>query len=149
MGMRTELIRKDLRIFVADRRGVITTIMVPIALASLMAMLYGGMSGGSGKGQKPRPVPLAVADQDGSDISKALIEDLRKQGLVTPSVMSRSDAEAAVRGGKFSSALILPEGFGNDAPNAMFSGRNKPQLELIYDPSKSVEMQVVQGALMR
>src|SRR4051812_21044567 len=98
MAIHRELIRKDLRIFFSDRRGMIISIIVPIALASLMATLYGGMQ--SKSGDKPKPVSIAVVDQDQSTLSKAFIEDLNKQGMVSVNEMPAADARSAIGGGK-------------------------------------------------
>src|SRR4051812_44880088 len=69
-GMIWELVRKDLRLFTADRKALITTIGVPIALASFMAAIYGGMNSGGGGGGKMNAVPMALVDEDGSAISR-------------------------------------------------------------------------------
>ena len=142
-----ELVRKDLRLFLADRKSVITTIGVPIALASFMAAIYGNMGGGGGGG-KMNAVPMALVDEDHSAISKGVAEDLAKAGMVEPRAMSVDEASAAVRGGKIGTAMILPAGFGSQASTGMFGG-DRPSVRILYDPSKSSEAQIVRGALMQ
>src|SRR4051794_35526582 len=96
-----ELVRKDLRLFLADRRGIIVSIGVPIVLASFMAVIYGGMaSSSSGRGgTKMNAVPIALVDEDQSSLSRGVIEDLTKAGMVEPRAMSADDATSAVRTG--------------------------------------------------
>src|SRR5262249_15212975 len=38
-------------------------------------------------------------------------------------------------------------GFGDAAGSAFFAGRNKPELDLLYDPSRSAELAMVRGIL--
>jgi ABC-2 type transport system permease protein len=144
-----ELVRKDLRMFVADRKAMITTVLVPIALASFMAAIYGGMNmGGGGGGGKMNAVPTALVDEDRSAISRGVAEELAKAGMVEPRAMSADEAATAVRTGKIGTAMILPAGFGAKASTAMF-GDEQPKVRILYDPSKASEAQIVRGALMQ
>jgi ABC-2 type transport system permease protein len=145
-----ELVRKDLRLFAADRRGIIVSIGVPIVLASFMAVIYGGIgsSNSGGGGTKMNAVPVALVDEDRSAISRGVAEDLAKAGMVEPRPMSADDATNAVRTGKLGTALILPAGFGEHATTAIFGG-DAPSVRVLYDPSKSSEAQIVRGALMQ
>lgn len=138
---------KDLRLFFADKKGVFITFAVPIAIASFMGSLVGGMGGGS-DGKLPKAIPVLVADGDGSELSKAFVAKLKAGGLVTPTVVSQVQAEKDVKSGKAGVAVEIPKGFGEEAPQAMFSGK-APTLTLLYDPSKSLEMQAGQGAIMQ
>jgi len=144
-----ELVRKDLRLFLADRRGIIVSIGVPIVLASFMAVIYGGIgSSNNGGGAKMNAVPIALVDEDRSPISRGVINDLTKAGMVEPRAMNADDAATAVRTGKLGTALILPAGFGDRATSAIFGG-DAPGVRILYDPSKSSEAQIVRGALMQ
>jgi ABC-2 type transport system permease protein len=144
-----ELVRKDLRVFASDRKAMITTIAVPIALASFMAAIYGGInSGGGSGGNKMNAVPTALVDEDHSAISRGVTEELAKAGMVEPRAMSADEASAAVRAGKIGTAMILPAGFGAKSSTAMFGG-DQPRVRILYDPSKSAEAQIVRGALMQ
>jgi ABC-2 type transport system permease protein len=146
-----ELVRKDLRLFLADRRGIIVSIGVPIVLASFMAVIYGGIgSSNNGRGgTKMNAVPIALVDEDQSPISRGVIDDLTKAGMVEPRAMSADDATSAVRTGKLGTAMILPPGFGDHATTAIFGGGDAPRIRILYDPSKSSEAQIVRGALMQ
>ena len=65
----TALVRKDLLVFFTDRRAVILTLAIPIAIASF----FGSIFSGSGDQEAAR-VPVAMIDQDGSAVSKRLID---------------------------------------------------------------------------
>ncbi|CAN5381878.1 ABC transporter permease [soil metagenome] len=140
------LAMKDLRLFFKDKKGVLITFAVPIAIASFMGSLTAGLGGG---GDKPmKAVPILVADSDGSELSKAVIAKMKATGMVEPTAASQADAEAKVRKGDWGVAFEIPKGFGKEAPNAMFGGK-APKLTLLYDPSKALEMQASQGAIMQ
>jgi ABC-2 type transport system permease protein len=44
-------------------------------------------------------------------------------------------------------AVIIPPGFGEGAGRALLAGRERPQLELLYDPSRAAELAMVRGIL--
>ena len=44
-------------------------------------------------------------------------------------------------------AAVIPKGFGDDAARALFRGENKPEIQLLYDPSHGPELQMVRGML--
>ena len=54
------MIRKDLQLFLTDRRAVIMSLVAPIAIASFFGSIF---SGGSGETAK---IPIAIVDQDNS-----------------------------------------------------------------------------------
>ena len=62
------LVRKDLQIFFTDRRAVILTLAIPIAIASFFGSLFSGQSD-----SEPARTALAMVDQDGSPLSKRLV----------------------------------------------------------------------------
>ena len=56
-------------------------------------------------------------------------------------------AEASVRAGKTTVAAVLPKGFADTAGRAFFRGGDRPQIQLLYDPSHGAEMAMVRGIL--
>jgi len=52
-----------------------------------------------------------------------------------------------VRAGKLRGAIVLPGGFGERAPRAMFRPGSKPEIEIHVDPSQSIAMALVKGLL--
>ena len=83
MGVYAALVRKDLQIFFGDRRAVILTLAVPIAIASFFGAIFSG-AGGGGTSEPARIAVMAV-DDDQSAISKAIVarngEGLSAEGL--------------------------------------------------------------------
>ena len=60
-----------------------------------------------------------------------------------------TDAEArdAVKRGRTSVAIIIPKGFGDASGKAFFGNGEKPPLDVLYDPSHTVEVAMVRGIL--
>ena len=136
------LVKKDLRLFLGDRRAVMISFVVPLALASLMGMVFGGSGGSDASG-----IDVVVVDQDHSPVSQEIVQALGADKTVALKSMAEDAARAQVRAGKASVALVLPKGFGDQAQRSFFVGRDKPQLELLYDPSHTAELAMVRGIL--
>lgn len=145
MSILIALILKDLRLFFADRKAVIITFIVPIAIASFMGSITSGSASNDGPKNK---IKVLVVDEDRSSVSEKIFKKLQDGELTKAEIVDRAAAEKAVKEGKAPLAVMLPKGFGKEASNAMFNG-TPPKLELIYDPSKSLEMQAVQGVVMQ
>src|ERR1700731_866640 len=137
------LVRKDLKLFFNDRKSVIVGLVVPIVLASFFGYLFGGQRGNA----ETSKVPVLIIDQDGSDISRGLITQLAGDKTLDVKPSEFGAAREAVRKGKATAAIIIPKDFGNNAGRALFSGANKPNLELLYDPSHHMELGMVKGIL--
>jgi ABC-type multidrug transport system permease subunit len=136
------MIRKDLLLFFSDRRSVIVSFAVPIAIASFFGSIFNGPRTG-----EPAKINVMVVDQDGTTISKSIVAGATgdRNLRVTP-----ADVDAArdsVRRGKTAVAVIIPKGFGDAAGSAFFSGGAKPELELAYDPSRNTELAMVRGIM--
>ena len=63
------MVRKDLLLFFSDRRSVIVSFVVPIAIASFFGSIFSGPSNSS----EPARIAVAVVDHDVSLISKAIL----------------------------------------------------------------------------
>src|ERR1700686_193864 len=139
--------RKDLKLFFNDRKAVIVGLLVPIVLASFFGYMFGGQSGKA----EASKVPVLVIDQDGSDISRGLITQLASDKNLDVKPSTLDAAREAVRKGKATAAIVIPKDFGKDAGRALFTGANtgasKPELDVLYDPSHSVELGMVKGIL--
>jgi ABC-2 type transport system permease protein len=141
------LILKDLKLFAADRRDVIVTIVVPIALAAFMAYIFGSRADGP-DGASDVALPVAIVDRDDTPLTRAIIEDMRRSGVLKPEVMSPEGASGNVTTGRHSAAIFIPPGFSQRATASLFSA-GKPEIRILYDPSKSIELQVVRGGLLQ
>ncbi len=138
------LIRNDLRIFATDRRAMIIGVLVPI----LIAAFFGYVFGGNGNAESAK-IPIAVVDEDHSDVSRAIIADLGQESLVSVQMLDRSQAQRLVRAGKFQVAAVLPPNFAAGATAALYTDQERPQVELLIDPSQSLSGRIVEGVFVR
>src|SRR6185295_10952971 len=67
------MVRKDLQVFFSDRRAVIMSFLVPIAIASFFGSIFSGPT----RSSEPAKIPIIVVDQDESAISKAIVSGLQ------------------------------------------------------------------------
>lgn len=134
------LVRKDLVLYFSNRRALVMSIVAPIAIAAF----FGALAGGD---HKTSPIPVAFADLDRSPLSQQIGAALRKDSALELRDLAEAEAVTAVREGDVRAAIVLPAGFGQAAPAAMFGGSEKPRIVLHYDPSQSVVLAIVQGLL--
>ena len=137
------LIRNDVRLYFADRRALITGVLVPILIAAFFGYVFGGAGPSEGQGK----IPVAVVDEDHSSVSRAITADLAADPLLQVSALDRAAAREQVKSGKKNAAAVFPRGFGEQTTQSLFSGANKPQVELLVDPSQSMGARVIQGLL--
>jgi len=137
------LIRNDLRLYFTDRRAVIVGVLVPI----LIAAFFGYIFGGTGRSEDQGKIPIAVVDEDQSSVSRAISTDLAADPLLQVSALDRAAAREQVKSGKQNAAAVFPQGFGEQTTKSLFSGANKPQVELLVDPSQNTSARLIEGLL--
>jgi len=139
------LVLKDLKLHLSNRRALILTLAVPIAIASFFGSIFGG---GSGK-TKPSGIAIQVANLDHSDISNEIVTNLMRDATLRVTLVAEPEARDAIRNGKVAVAVIFPKNFGPDATRAFFRPGAKPGLTILHDPSRNIEAGMVQGILMQ
>lgn len=135
------LVGKDLRLFFADRRAVIITVLVPFALAAFM----GAVTGGGERGK----IAVLLVDEDHSAMSQKIAAALTAEASFELETCALPEARDRVLRGKASVAVVLPAGFQRDAPKSFFSGAAKPEITLLYDPSDTSELAMARGVLVQ
>ena len=135
------MVRKDLQLFFSDRRAVIMSFIVPIAIASF----FGSIFSGPDRNAEPAKIPIMIVDQDGSAISKGIVSGVLSDRNLKMTPADVEEAKDSVRRGKTSAAIVIPPGFGDKAGTAFFNGRDKPELEVLFDPSHATEVAMVRG----
>jgi ABC-2 type transport system permease protein len=143
MGQLLAIVEKDLRLFASDRRAMIMSFVVPIAIASFFGSIFAN-PGGSGE---PVRIAVAIVDQDGSAIARRVVASARASGSLNVTTPTADQARDLVRRGRTNVAVILPPGFGEAAGRAFLTGGEKPPVTVLYDPSHPVEMAMVRGIL--
>jgi len=142
MNALSALVRKDLVLYFSNKRAVMITLAAPI----LIAAFFGAVMGGPPK--KPARVPVAMVDQDASPVSKSIVASMKADSSFDLREVPEREALALVREGKVRAAAVVPKGFGEAAPRALFvPGAAKPQVVVHYDPSQAMALQMVKGLL--
>ena len=138
------MVHKDLLLFLSDRRSVIVSFVVPIAIASFFGSIF---SGGAGQDTEAAKIAVAIIDHDSSAISKGIVTGMQGDKNFKVTTPSEAEAREAVRGGRLAAAVIVPKGFGDAAGSAFFGDGEKPPLNVIFDPSRSTEKAMVSGIM--
>ncbi len=136
------LVRKDLRIFFSDQRAVLISIAAPIAIASFMGYIFGGH-----REAESSRIPVLVSDRDESAISRGITAGLQADKALVVSLATPAEARDKVRKGSAAAAVVIPKNFGNRTARAFFYTAEKPEIEVLYDPSRSTERSMVEGIL--
>jgi ABC-2 type transport system permease protein len=137
------LVRKDIQLFFVDRRALLMSFAIPIAIGSF----FGYVLGGAGDQANQSKIPILAVDQDGSAISHDIVTRLSGEKALDVKPSNPSDARAAVRKGTANVAVIIPPNFGQNAGRAFFGPRQKPEIAVLFDPSHSAERAMVTGIL--
>jgi ABC-2 type transport system permease protein len=137
------MVRKDLQLFFSDKRSVIVSFVVPIAIASFFGSIFSGPS----RSSEPAKIAVAIIDQDSSPISTGIVAGMQADKNFKVTTPLEAEARDAVRRGRLAAAVIIPKGFGDAAGNAFFGDGAKPPLNVIFDPSRSTEKAMVSGIM--
>lgn len=138
-----------------DRASLALSFVLPIAFFSIFAMIFGGQHN-----TVPR-VHVIVVDQDKSTASRQLVGGLEREGSLIISTRPKSktkgqelpeytaaSAEAAVKAGDVSVALVIPQGWGQN-PISFGGSHSGPVIELLSDASDAIAPQMVGGLLQK
>jgi ABC-2 type transport system permease protein len=135
------LVRKDLILYVSDRRALLMHLVLPIVIAAFFGSVFGG---GDVKGGG---IAVALVQQDTSDAGNRIAAGLKADPNLHVTPLDLDHAREAVRKGSQSVAIVLPAGFAEAAGTAMFSNQTKPAIGLLYDPSQPAVLAMVKGML--
>jgi ABC-2 type transport system permease protein len=135
------LIRKDLILFLSDRRALLISLVLPIVIGAFFGSLMGGTKQGSA-------IEVALVQEDMSEIGQKIAAGLKSDSNMKITTLTRDAAEKAVRKGDKKVAVVIPAGFGAAAGEAFFNqGGGKPGIDLLYDPSQPAVLSMVKGML--
>ena len=140
-GAFTALVRKDLVLYLGNRRALVMGLLAPIVIAAFFGYLF------DSKHAQPSRIPVAITDQDGSALSQQLVAALRADASITLTELPEDAAAQAVVEGQQRAAIVLPAGLGAAAPGALFGAVARPEIVLRHDPSQAMVLPVVNGLL--
>jgi ABC-2 type transport system permease protein len=137
------LVRKDIQLFFTDRRALLISFAIPIAIGSF----FGYVLGGAGDQANQSKIEVLSVDQDSSSISREILTRLSSEKSLDVKPSTPDQARAAVRKGSATVAVIIPPNFGHSAGQAFFSSAQKPEIAVLFDPSHTAERAMVAGIL--
>ncbi len=88
-----------------------------------------------------------MIDLDGSPISKAIITGLQGDRNLKVATPTEVEARDLVKRGKTAVGIVFPKNFGDAAGRAFFGDGAKPDVNLIFDPSRNTELAMVRGIM--
>jgi ABC-2 type transport system permease protein len=136
------LVRKDVTLYLTNRRALLMALVAPVLIGAFMGAVLGGTPA------KPTAVPFAVVDLDQSAISKRVVATMSKDSAFAVQELPQAQAIELVRKGKLRAAAVIPAGFGKQASDALFRPNlAKPQIDLHYDPSQAATLTLIKGLL--
>jgi ABC-2 type transport system permease protein len=138
------LVRKDIAIFLRDRRALVVSVLTPIVVAGFFGFLFGGTGAG---GNTISRMKVGVVDLDNSALTKAVIESLTDDASLEIQILPEDQARQLVRSGKLRAAVVFPQGFEPAATGALVGVGQMPDVKLFYDPSQSMIRPMVAGLL--
>jgi len=136
------MVRKDLILYLNDKRALMLNLLMPIVLAAFFGSLFGGSGGGN-----TSKIEVGLVQQDSSVIGRKIGDALKADSTLKVLELSEQEAQAKVRAGKLAVAVVIPAGFGDAAGKALFRPQDKPELAMFYDPSQSTVLAMVKGLL--
>jgi len=134
-----------------DRVAQALTFLLPVLFFSIFALVFGNQANRSMKTR------VVVADEDGSDYSKRLVTALAAEGALTVQTtaerdgsggpVTRQTAEAMIRGGTLSVAVVLPKGLGEH--RRLWGQGSGPSVQVLADVADPIAPQIVSGLLQK
>mgnify|MGYP000044168290 CR=1 FL=1 len=70
--MMLTILKKDLRLYFSDKKGIIVTFLLPIIMITLFAFAFGGVGK---KKNAPKPLGVLVVDKDSTEAKWTLNND--------------------------------------------------------------------------
>ena len=129
---------KDLKLISKDKRAMVLTLLLPIALISLFAFAFGGAGGSN----DAHPIPIFVSDQDSTVTTKDILAKLDTlKSLYVKHLPFKEAKEEVVKGSRVA-VLVFYKGFGDSVKNG-----NTPAMELFYDQSRQIESGILRQIL--
>ncbi|WP_421918949.1 ABC transporter permease [Marinifilum sp.] len=129
---------KGIKRYFKDRTAVFLSLLLPIVLITIFALMYGGI----GKSEKSKAVNLLFADEDNTALSQEVFTKLDADEGLKLEPKTYAEAESLIKKGKRTAVLVLYKGF----QDSVEMGKKVP-MELFYDQAKEIEMGLLQQAL--
>ncbi len=137
--MLSNILKKDLKIYFSDKKGVLVTFLLPIIMITLFAFAFGGVGK---KKSAPKPLGVLVVDKDSTETSQEIIGKLNAMQTIRLIASEEEKALDFVKKGKNVAALVFGKGFSD----AVAADTDLP-IELKYDAARDLQMRIVHTVL--
>src|SRR5262249_53375039 len=144
IGPLRALIRKDISVYLHDRRAVVISFALPAVLSLFFGFAFGGAAR---RAQKPPRVDILVVDQDQSDGSRRFVAALTADPSLGVTPAGIEDARAKVRDGDVSIAVVLPAAFADRTRTALAGDGAPGDVTFLYDPSQPFKVAMAKGTI--
>jgi len=121
------LVRKDIALFLRDRRALVVSVLTPIVVAAFFGFLFGGTGSG---GNPISRMSVGITDLDDTALTKAVIESLTQDESLAMQVLPEDQARQLVKSGKLRAAIVFPGGFETAATGAQVGLGQMPDVKL-------------------
>jgi ABC-2 type transport system permease protein len=142
---------KDLKLAFRDRAALLLMLLAPFVLTLGMGAVTGRFSGGSSTGISD--IPVIIVNQDGGELSTALVDTFSSPelaDLISPSTSTDPvDARAKVDSDEAAAMILIPAGFTTSIIPAAGDTTPSPtvQIELYSNPTRPNSVGVVKTIL--
>ena len=136
------LVRKDLILFLSDRRALLVSLLLPIVIGTFFGYLFGDT-----KPKAAGRIEMILVRQDSGAVAAAIAAGLRADPGVKLVELDLAQAREQVRQGTQKVAIIMPPGFTAQASAALMDGGPKPAITLLYDPTQQAALAMAKGLL--
>jgi ABC-2 type transport system permease protein len=137
-----ELARKDLKLFLADRRGAALCFAVPVLLASAFGAIFHRPAGAVGA-----RLPLLVVAEDDSPLTRRVVDGLLRSDMLEAAEADRATALRRLEQRGSGVVLVLPAGFGRAGAWPRPQGQPAPNVQLLHHPGSAPESHWAEGVL--
>lgn len=133
---------KDFRITVRDRQALLTLLVMPFVIISILGMALGPVFSGDSKLQR---IDVALVDDDHGSVAVSLKEALtgkELKDLLAVKSMSKSKATVGLRRGDLAAAIIIPKDF-----SKKIRAGKRSHIELLTDPGQELNGSIVRSVV--
>lgn len=131
---------KDLLLLWRDKFGLFWVIAFPLGFAIFFGSIFSDNDDG------PRPIGIAVSDQDSTSTSAEFVSELEKSDALEVFHMGADEAKEYIRKGRLTGYVLIDKGFSDFNP--FIPGESLP-LRIGVDPSRRAEAGYLQGIIMK
>lgn len=135
-----KIIIKDLKLFLVDKKALVLSLILPVALISLFVVANGALESND---KQSAPKRILLSDEDSTATSRNIVKDLDSiPGIIWEEVPLEKARDHVLKGDRIA-VLVFYEGF----EDSVSQGGAYP-MELLYDKSRESEVGLLQQALI-